>query len=270
MDKNSHQINSLTRILSGELFKALGFRREGHLSKTLSPLVWKPIQRFSEIIVGFDNRVEKLGFQSASQWIMLNFAGEMIASGIETIPTSGPLIVASNHPGAYDSLVITSNLPRDDIKIIVNIPLDFISELPSTLPHFLYAPPDPHIRMTVVRSALKHLKSGGAVLLFASGRIDPDPACMPGAEHEFDRWSRSLEFFLRRVPNTKLLLTIVSDILTPKYANHFFTKFRKERHDKQRVSEFFQVMSQMISPEKFHHIPRVSFSTPFLSSDLVG
>jgi hypothetical protein len=201
---------------------------------------------------------------------MPNFAAKMVASGIMTIPTTGPLLVASNHPGAYDTLVITSNLPRDDIKIIVNIPLDFISELPSTLPHFFYAPPDPHIRMNVVRSALKHLKSGGALLLFASGRIDPDPASMPGAEHEFDCWSRSLEIFLRRVPNTSLLITIVSGILTPKYVNHFFTRFQKERPDKQRISEFFQVMNQMITPGKFHQLPSVSFSKPIPYRDLIG
>jgi hypothetical protein len=263
------QATKLTKILIMELFKALGFPRDGLISRALSPLARKPIHRFSEIAVGFDHRVEKLGFQAASRWILPNFIEGMSVTGLEAIPHEGPLLVAANHPGAYDSLVITGNLPRDDIKIVVNIPLDFISELPSTLPHFLYAPPDPHVRMTVVRSALQHLKDGGALLLFASGGIDPDPDSMPGGGEPFSKWSRSLEIFMRWVPETQLLITIVSGILTPKYVHHAFTRFRKTRPDKQRISEFFQVMRQMLTPEKFCQRPKVSFAQPLKASDLL-
>ena len=179
--------------------------------------------------------------------------------GADVIPKEGPLIIAANHPGAYDALVITANLPRSDIKIIVNIPLPFIKEIPSTENHFLYAPPDPHVRIGVIRSALRHLKEGGSLLLFASGGIDPDPTCMPGSEQEIDKWSGSLELFLHRVPQTKLQITMISGILLPKFVHHTFTRFRKERRDKQRISEFFQVMRQMLSPEKFLSSPKLSF-----------
>jgi hypothetical protein len=262
------QATKLTKILCMELFKALGFQRDGLISRALSPLARKSIHRFAEIAVGFDHRVQNLGFQAASRWILPNFIEGMNVIGLEAIPHEGPLLVAANHPGAYDSLVITGNLPRDDIKIVVNIPLDFISELPSTLPHFLYAPPDPHVRMTVVRSALQHLKDGGALLLFASGGIDPDPDSMPDGGESFSKWSRSLEIFMRRVPETQLLITIVSGILTPKYVHHVFTHFRKTRPDKQRISEFFQVMRQMLSPGKFHQRPKVSFAYPLNTGNL--
>lgn len=269
MTNNNQREITLTRILSGELFRALGFNRGGFLSKTLSPLVRNPIRRFAEIAVGFDNRVTNLGFQAASRWIMPNFAKDVIAIGAETIPRHGPLLVTSNHPGAYDSLVIASNLPRDDIKIVVNLPLDFISELPSTLHHFLYAPFDPHVRMGVVRSAISHLKNGGSLLIFASGRIDPDPACMPDAEKELEYWSRSLEIMIRQVPSTNLLITIVSGILAPRYVNHVLTKFRRERPDKQRISEFMQVINQMLSPGKLLQAPTVSFAKPIPAFNLL-
>jgi hypothetical protein len=262
MAAENSQENNLTRILCGEMFKALGFSRDGILSKAFSPLVRNPIHQFSKIAVGFDQRVRTLGFQQASQRILPNFIKDMNVSGNECIPKSGPLLVASNHPGAHDALVIAANLPRDDIKIVVNIPLDFINKLPTTLQHFLYAPPDPHVRIKVVRSAIKHLKDGGALLLFASGGIDPDPACMPGSEDAIKNWSRSIEFFLRRVPETQLLITIISGILSPKYVKHAFTLFRKSRRDKQRISEFFQVIHQMLTPGKFLQTPKLSFANP--------
>ena len=262
MKDEKKRVDRLTRILSGELFKALGFSHDGMLSSLLSPLVRKPINRFAEICVGFDQRLVKLGFQGASQWIMPNFAPGITASGVSAIPPTGPLLITSNHPGAHDSLVISSNLPRDDLKIVVNIPFDFISEIPATLSHFLYAPHDAYVRMNVVRSAINHLKSGGALLLFASGRIDPDPSTMDGAEKELERWSRSLEIILRKVPNAKLLISIVSNILNPRYINHYLTWFRRERPDKQRISEFLQVMNQMQTPELSKQIPMVTFSEP--------
>ena len=156
------------------------------------------------------------------------------------------------------------------VKIIVNIPLSFIQNLPSTQDHFLYAPPDPHVRMGVVRSAMRHLKAGGALLLFASGGIDPDPACMPGANEEFNKWSDSLQLFLRRVPLAKLQITMISGILSPRFVNHAFTHFRKKRNDKQRISEFILVIRQMLSPGKFLSSPQLSFTSPLTRDQLIS
>ena len=263
MDDQNKRINRLTNVLNGELFKALGFYTDGLLAKVLSPLVHKPIRKFAEMCVNFDQIVIHSGFQVASRWFMSNFISDMQVEYQQEIPTKGPLLICSNHPGAYDTLVITSNLPRDDIKIIVNIPLNFIKEIPATLSHFLYAPNDPFVRMNVIRNAIKHLRSGGALLVFASGRIDPDPETMEGSEMEIHRWSRSLELMLQRVPETNLIISIVSNILHQRFINHVFTSFQKERPDKQRISEFLQVMNQMKSPEIIDLIPRISFSRSY-------
>jgi len=263
------QATALTRILCGEFFKALGFNQSGWITSAFSPLVRNPIHRFSEIAVGFDQRVSTTGFQHAAEWILPNFIKGVTIEGNLDIPKSGPLLVASNHPGAYDALVIASQIPRDDLKIIVNLPLDFIQTLPSTLQHFIYAPPDPHIRIGVIRSALQHLKCGGALLLFASGGIDPDPASMEGASQALNKWSRSIEIFLDKVPDTQLLLSMISGILIPKYVHHLFTHFRKERSDRQRIAEFFQVIRQMLSPGKYLQQPKISFADPIKLGDLI-
>ncbi len=213
--------------------------------------------------------MENQNFKEASRWILPNFVKKTEVEGAEVVPKEGPLIIAANHPGAHDALVIAANLPRSDIKIVVNIPLPFIKEIPSTERHFLYAPLDPHVRIGVIRSAIRHLKEGGALLLFASGGIDPDPACMPGSQQEIQKWSGSLELFLRRVPQTKLQITMISGILLPKYVHHIFTRFRRERRDKQRISEFFQVMRQMLSPGEFLSSPQLSFVSPLSRDQLL-
>jgi hypothetical protein len=258
MTSEDSRVVRIAKILCGELFTAMGFSGDGTIARGLTPIVWNPIYRFSEIAVGFDQRVRTQGFQYASQWILPKFISKTSVSGNVHIPKSGPLLIASNHPGAYDALVIAANIPRDDIKIIVNIPLDFIEEIPHTLKHFLYAPLDPHIRLTVVRSAIYHLRNGGALLLFASGGIDPDPAFMPGSENIIKEWSRSLEIFLRQVPDLQILITMIGGILSPKYINHPLTILRKSRRDKQRISEFLQIIHQMVSHRKFSITPKLT------------
>ncbi len=58
MTPNEKTVNAITRILSGELFNAMGFHPQGKISQIFSPLVWKPINRFAKIAAGFDKIVE--------------------------------------------------------------------------------------------------------------------------------------------------------------------------------------------------------------------
>lgn len=255
---------TLIQVLSGELFRALGFSSSDLMARIFSPLVRKAVYRFVKIVMGFDEQVALYGFQEASNWILPNFISSMQANGIEYIPKEGPLLITSNHPGVYDALVVTANIPRDDIKIIASIPQGFINQLPAIKPHFFHVTLDPEIRYQVTRSAIKHLQIGGSILIFASGGIDPDPASMPGVEEEIKTWSRSLEIFLRRVPDTQVLISMISGILSPIYIHHPFTFFRKGRRDKQRISEFFQVIHQMLKPGQFLQTPRVSFRNAIL------
>ena len=268
MENLEKEVNTLANDLVDELNKSFGFRQDGFMRPFLKLLVWKPMVRFSELATKFDSRVVKEGFQRTSAWLISHFVDQVNTMGTENLPSEGPLIIASNHPGAYDSLVIAANLPRDDLKIISsNIP--FLKKLPVTRNHMIFSAPDAHIRMGVVRKAIRHLKEGGALLVFAHGSLDPDPAFMPGAEEELTHWTSSLGFFLRKVPQTKLAITLVSGVLAYKYVNHPATLFRKGRVNKQRLSEYFQVMNQLLVPGKLMVSPNLSFA-PTLTLDDLG
>ncbi len=257
----------LANDLVFELNKSLGFRKDGLVQPLLKPLVWKPMVRFSELATIFDHRVVQEGWQKASAWFITHFVDKVQAFGTEHLPQEGPLVVASNHPGAYDSLVISSLIPRDDVKIISS-DIPFVKKLPDTSRHMIFSTPDAHDRMSAARSALRHLKNGGSLLVFARGTMDPDPAFMPNSEVELTRWTSSLGLFLRNVPQTKLAVSLISGVLAPKYITHPATLFRKGRVNKQRLSEFFQVMYQLLVPGKLLVSPSVSFAPPVSLDDL--
>jgi hypothetical protein len=83
---------------------------------------------------------------------------------------------------------------------------------------------------------------------------------MPHPESEFDHWSRSLEIFLKHVPQTQVLVTIVSGVISKRAMHHPITWFRKARPDRQRLAFMYQFIRQMIAgQELFGLTPRVTF-----------
>ncbi len=124
--------------------------------------------------------------------------------------------------------------------------------------------------MGAARQAIRHLKDGGALLVFARSTMDPDPAFMPGAENELNNWTSSLGLFLRSVPQTRIVIGLISGVLSPKYLNHPSTLIRKGRVNKQRLSEFYQVMYQLMRPKKLMVSPDLSFGPAFSLKDLGG
>jgi len=254
--------NELQHTLLDEIFKALGFGRRHPTRFVLEPLFSPAAHRFARIAVTFDQEVATHGFREAARRLLPRFTRVVHVRGAEYIPTEGPLLVVSNHPGTIDGLAIASNLPRPDLKIVAS-GVPFIRSLSATSKHLIYSSLEPFERVKVVRAAIRHLQEGGAVLLFPSGGIDPDPAVMPGALDEFENWSPSLDVILRRVPSTRVLITAVSGVLHAGWARSPIIRVRSGRRNQQRVAEFFQIIQQVLFPNSLLVSPTLCFAKPF-------
>ncbi len=260
-------VNELRKSLIDEIIKSVGLPRTPFWRKIFSPIFWLPTDRFSRFGSKFDKLVAKSGFHKAIKNALTFFVGDVEVQGGNHIPKNGPLLVVSNHPGTYDAVAIAAQLPRDDIKI-VSSGIPFIQKMRNANRHFLFATRDIYKRMIVIKRAIRHLKAGGAILIFPSGHIDPEPAFMPEAMKELETWSRVVEIFLSRVPETYIQVVIVSNVLSPKYMKNPLIRLRKHWRDRQRIAEFLQVINQLIFRRKFHDIPRVTFAEAFGLKDL--
>lgn len=260
-------IEALRAHLSDEIVKAVGL---GGVNWSRKPVDWMfrvPTRRFAQVGARFDYWVRNLGFAEAARRILPTFAAGYRVHGAEHIPADGPLLVTSNHPGAYDALVIAASVGRNDIKIVTaNIP--FLENLPSASRHMLFASLDTHQRMGVLRSAIRHLRAGGSLLIFPSGHIDPDPAIHPGGADALRDWSPSVELMLRRVPDAQVLVTIVSGVLARACTHNPLTRIRKRPRDRQRIAEFIQVIQQMVLERSYKLVPDISFAEPVTLTDL--
>jgi hypothetical protein len=182
--------------------------------------------------------------------------------GAENIPARGPLLILANHTGAYDSVVISSYVQRDDYKIIVS-DIPFLAGLPHAAEHFIFTSADPHVRMATMRAALRHLADGGALLIFPTGKIDPEPALYRDTpEAHLNNWSPSLEMFLHKVPQTQTVIAIVSNILSARWGKSPLMWIRPEGIDRRRLAEFGQVIEQLIRPGVYFARPCISFAPP--------
>ncbi len=173
-------INILRQKITDETIKALGLSPSDFVRKFISPIVFPATHQFAKLAAHFDHYVAKFGFSEAARWVLPRFVKDLTIIGADNVPEEGPLLVVSNHPGTVDVLAIAAGLSRDDIKIVSSA-IPFIKHLPNTAQHLIFTTIDTHERMAVIRTIIRSLEEGRALLIFPSGGVDPDPAFMPEA-----------------------------------------------------------------------------------------
>lgn len=262
MEQELHRVQELTCQILDELFLLLGLSRPALGRKLLQPFVYQPAWRFSSLAVQFDQMIARVGFRAALRWLLPIFTEAVDIQGVDRVATDGPLLVVSNHPGIFDSVAIAAALPREDLKIVAT-GVDFLRNLPQAARHLIYTPrQNLAARGLVIRNSIRHLQQGGAVLIFPGGGIDPDPAIQPGAADELDKWSGSLDVMLKHVPAAQVQPTIASGVLAPEVARSFWLRVFKGTRQRRAMTEFIQVMRQMLGKGNFNLRTHISFGEP--------
>lgn len=265
----AEQVRLLRERITDEVFLALGMSKTGLLRRAFGWTVRGPTQRFADYFSSADQAARERGLHGAGQELLKNLSVTVETRGVETLPQTGPLIVASNHPGAYDSAALAASIPRPDVKIIV-YEIPFYHALEYIQQCMIFVSPNPDLRMSAIREAIDHLRAGGALIQFGTGRIDPDPAVQSGSMENLNNWSPSLEIMLRKVPETRLSLAMVSGVLMERYTRHVFTRLRRHPIDRRRIAEFMQVISQLVSGKAPVIHPLISLAPPVATSVLAA
>jgi hypothetical protein len=258
---------ALKEYITDELFKAMGISPLGTLRRWMGPMFSAPTRRFARLMADVDTRIAQVGFPRAAGELVPHFAHQTHIVGSEHLPACGPLLIATNHPGAFDSVVLSSIIRRDDLKIIAS-GVPFLRHLPSAAEHLIFVSGEVSERMAALRAAIRHVHQGGALLLFATGLIDPDPDVLPGAEESLARWSGSIEIVARAVPDVQIVMCMISGVLSRTWANHPLTWMQKGM-DRRRLAEFFQIMQQLLLPRSLTLEPRITFMPCFTPGEIL-
>lgn len=238
---SSPLLDRLTDISLDDLFDAAGLRCLRHTP--LQRLLWPSARRFALVAHEFDKLVGAQGLAVGSSWLAHRMAGGVQVSGGDHVPATGPAVILANHPGMTDTVALFAGLAsRPDLRVIA-LDRPFLRALPNVARHLILVPDQKAGRMGVVRAGVMHLKQGGALLTFPAGEIEPDPANF-GRSKALDsvlRWSDSFVLFARRVPLTRFIPAIVSNVISPEAQGHVLTLLRRTAHDKERLAAALQV-----------------------------
>jgi hypothetical protein len=262
-------VDTLRRSTIEDVYTILGWAPDNLLRWLFLPLIWPGSHLFARGCSRFDREVAETGLASAMSRMLPRFAVRVELRGAEQIPQDGPLIVLSNHPGTFDSLLLAATLRRDDLQVIAwEWPL--LQRLTATSRHIIYASEDPHQRMGVVRRAISRLRAGDALLIYPSSDLDPDPDVQPGSEDALHRWSPSIELFLRQVPGVRVMVAIVSGVVAPQLLKHPLARLPKSTKRQRSVAELLQMLGHLAFPRTLTLVPRLSFSSPLTLQELNG
>lgn len=260
---SSTLLDRLIDINLDDLFDAAGLMglRHSPLQRLLRPSA----RRFALVAQAFDQLVGERGLAHGSAWLARRMAGGTQVSGGEHVPATGPVVVLANHPGMTDTVALISSLAlRPDLRVIA-LDRPFLRALPQVAGHLILVPDHEVGRMGALRAGVKHLSHGGALLTFPAGEIEPDPATFGRrqAVASVQGWSESFVLFARRVPQTRFIPAIVSNVISRETQRHALTLLRRSAHDKQRLAAALQVAL----PRYQKQVTQVAFGPAKVAND---
>ena len=196
-----------------DMMKAFGLHVP--LLRTLfTPFLRPSALAFAKSLRQYDDAVKEQGLQAASAQFSQAYVAGIKARGLEHLPSDGPLLILSNHPGLADTVSLFSKISRGDLKVIA-LDRPFLRALPGLSKNLYLLSDKAGQRADVLKRSVRHLRRGGAILTFPAGQIEPDPFVRKGALASVDDWSDSLPFFTRLVPELKIVVVMVAGVFSP-------------------------------------------------------
>jgi 1-acyl-sn-glycerol-3-phosphate acyltransferase len=234
-------LERLTQVCVDDLISAFGLGGVWHGRVLMVAISRLLARRLARQILTYDQIVGESGLGPGGAWALKKLSRHSKIEGQENVPREGPLLLVSNHPGLADAVALFAATPRDDLRVIA-ADRPFLDALPNTSRHLMTVAETPGGRSRVARAAARHLRSGGSVLTFPGGRIEPDPAVLPGAVAALDRWSASADLFGRLVRGLAIVPVVVSGVISPSALRNPLTRLRRSTRDREWLAATLQVL----------------------------
>lgn len=259
------QLEMLTRINARDMLEAIGLERVKRGRALLERICFPAAERFALQVAAYDRLVGREGLREGATWLLRRYVERVETSGLANVPDEGPLLMVSNHPGLADAMALFASFDRNDLRIVAE-DRPFLRALSHTSERLIYLSSREESRAGALRDIAKYLRQGGAVLIFPGGRIEPDPAVLPGAAEAVGDWSNSIGLIARLVRRVRIVPAIVSGVLSPSAQSHPLTRLRRLQKDRERLG----AMLQIVFPAYRGVTVRVAFGPPVVAENLFG
>ena len=221
------------------------------------------VRRFARDVAGFDRAVGRVGVAAAATELAGRYGSAIEIAGPGRAPTSGPTLLLANHPGLADTLAIYATVGRDDLRALAR-PQPILRLLPEMGRHLLIVPDAGPNRAGAVRATLRHLREGGAALLFPAGHLEPEPSIVSGSVDPLGSWSPSVGTLVRIAARHEIPLrvvpTAVSGVLAGAVWRRFGPLIRRRRTLQGRAD--LAALLQLVFPRLGSTTVRVRYGEP--------
>ncbi len=255
--------------LHDEALVRLGVTDRPVLNRLASRLIMQALPRFADVMTEFDRRVAADGFASGLLWLLPFLQMDVSSVGKEGVPTDGPVLLVSNHPGGADFCAIFSQVARNDGRMVAAV--EQLGLLPNVTPHIVYSSRTKgkqRKRGETTQLLINQLRDGNLILLYPRGKMEPDPRWAVGGRDCVPLWSGSTTRFAAAVPNLTIVPVCVSGSVSRKALSmRWLNLFRSERY-KQRTAVFVQMAMSMLRPKMWNVTPLVHFGHPIRVSEI--
>jgi hypothetical protein len=177
-----------------------------------------PAAALARSLVALDGDLAGDSLRLAALTALRRFGVEPVLGAGGAAMRQGPLLVVANHPGLFDALALFAAVDRDDLATLAaRRPL--FEVLPNLRRRLLAIDPGAAGGLAV-RTALRHLRGGGAILHFPAGGIEPDPRVAPRGTPLLRPWQPGLDVLLaaaaRACPSLRVVAALVSGVISPR------------------------------------------------------
>jgi 1-acyl-sn-glycerol-3-phosphate acyltransferase len=256
-----NQIAALTDVFAREAAEALGWER-GRPAGALARALLRPAaKRIACEFARCDEVFASRAVPEAARWALDHFSAGLEVAGLDRVPRRGPILLVANHPGLTDAVALLAALDRSDARIVA-ADYPFLHAMRGLGSRLIFLGASGTSQLSWIRAASRDLRSGGVVLLFPAGRLEPDPAVV-GGEDALLPWSDSVGLIARLAPTTQIVPAAVSGVLSARAFAHPLTRIRRTRRDRQRVA----TLLQMVDARYRRVTARVAFGDPVVAGD---
>jgi putative hemolysin len=261
-DPRAEQLESLIRVNTDDLLRGLGLADLRRGRRVIERVLRGRARHFARRVIAYDELVGSQGLAAGGAWAVTHFVDRCEVHGAEYLPRCGPVLIVANHPGLCDTAALFAAIDRADLRVVA-AERPFLAALPYTSRHLISVGESPASRLAALRSSARHLRGGGALLTFPAGRIEPDPAVMPGAHESLAAWSDSVATFARFAPDLVIIPAIVSGVLSRSALQHPLTRLRRRAADREWLVGLLQIQFRSLQ----HVTVRVAFGDPLRAAD---
>ncbi len=236
--------DDLVRLNLDDLMASLGCGRL--VSHLLRHVLGRTARAFADHMAAFDEAVGHSGELLAPARALLTdrYVRGLRSGGAQHVPARGAALFLANHPGMTDTLSLIAAIGRPDLKIIA-ARRPFLEALPNAAQHMIFIDANLGRRVLAAHAAAAHVKSGGAVLTFPAGCIEPDPDVAPGAAQSLEAWADSARFVTQLAPETVIVPTLVRGVIWRKTAHHWLTRLQRCPADREKRAAALQLMAMI-------------------------